>query len=268
MKSFAYFYEESCGCKHKTKLKKKIEEALLTKTGKGIARSFAAGAAAAAIPLALSLAGHTQKERPNVLGNRVVSQVSPAPKQEVQKQEVQKQEPKKPDGLGFKDLSHGVIKHFEGFRENAYADTLTNTKVPTIGWGMTRHADGRPVKLGDRVSREEADKHLESHVEGMRGNLSKSIPNWDKMAPHQQAAVTSFAHNFGTGFYGKQGFETISGKLSDPSKWHEVPAAMSLYNKSGGQVRSGLVRRRSVEGAMWQGKVSGFNQKGEPTYSK
>jgi hypothetical protein len=29
-----------------------------------------------------------------------------------------------------------------------------------------------------------------------------------------------------------------------------------------------LTRRRSAEGAMWQGKVSGFNQQGEPTYSK
>lgn len=261
MKSFITFYEESCGCKHKTKLKRKIDEALFKK---GVGRSFATGAGLAAIPLALSLAGHTQKEKPNLIRNQVVSQVSPAPKQ----QEVQKQKPTKPTGLGFKELSHGVIKHFEGFRSNAYADELTKSGVPTIGWGMTTHPDGRAVKLGDSITREDADKHLESHVERMRERLSKSVPNWDKMQPHQQAAVTSFAHNFGTGFYGKKGFETISGKLSDPSKWHEVPSAMSLYNKSGGRVRSGLVRRRSVEGAMWQGKVSGFNQQGEPTYSK
>ena len=264
MKSFSMFYEESCGCRYKTKKTKKINEAIFSKKGKSFIRNLGIGAGLAAVPIALSLAGHTQKEKPNALGNRVVSQVSPAPKQ----QEVQKQEPTKPNGLGFTDLSHGVIKHFEGFRSNAYADKLTKSGVPTIGWGMTRHADGRPVKLGDSITREEADKHLESHVENMKNKLSKTIPHWDKMKPHQQAAVTSFAHNFGTGFYGKKGFETISGKLSDPSKWHEVPNAMSLYNKSGGQVRSGLVRRRSVEGAMWQGKVSGFNQKGEPTYSK
>lgn len=263
MKSFAIFYEESCGCKHKTKLKRKIEEALLTKRGKGIARSFAAGAAAAAIPLALSLAGHTQKEKPNIIGNRVVSQVSPAPKKEV----VAKQEPAKPQGLGYTDLAHGVIKHFEGFREKAYQDELTKSKVPTIGWGMTKHSDGRPVKIGDTITREEGDKHLASHVEDMRARLAKTIPHWDAMEPHHHAAITSFAHNFGTGFYGKEGFETITGALRD-KRWNDVPSALSLYKKSGGVERAGLVRRRGVEGEMWRGNVSGFNEKGEPTYKK
>jgi lysozyme len=263
MKSFKSFCVEDCGCKYykKSKKQKQVEEAFLSNKGKSFAKHLAIGAMAGAIPLAATLAGHTQKEKPTTIGNRVVSQVSPAPKPQVQQPQAQ------PESQ-HTDLSHGLIKHFEGFRTNAYSDKLTKSGVATIGWGMTKHPDGRPVKLGDTVTREEADKHLASHVEGMRSQLSKSIPNWDKMQSHQQAAVTSFAHNFGTGFYGKKGFETISGKLSDSSKWHEVPSAMSLYNKSGGQVRSGLTRRRSAEGAMWQGKVSGFNQQGEPTYSK
>jgi len=263
MKSFKSFCIEDCGCKYykKSKKQKQVEEAFLSNKGKSFAKHLAIGAMAGAIPLAATLAGHTQKEKPTTIGNRVVSQVSPAPKPQVQQPQAQ------PESQ-YINLSHGLIKHFEGFRANAYSDKLTKSEVATIGWGMTKHPDGRPVKLGDTVTREEADKHLASHVEGMRSQLSKSIPNWDKMQPHQQAAVTSFAHNFGTGFYGKPGFETISAKLSDSSKWNEVPSAMSLYNKSGGQVRSGLTRRRSAEGAMWQGKVSGFNQQGEPTYSK
>ena len=147
MKTFKSFCIEDCGCKYykKSKKQKQVEEAFLSNKRKSFAKHLAIGAMAGAIPLAMTLAGHTQKEKPTTIGNRVVSQVSPAPKPQAQPE------------AQHTDLSHGLIKHFEGFRTNAYSDKLTKSGVATIGWGMTKHPDGRPVKLGDTVTREEAD---------------------------------------------------------------------------------------------------------------
>ena len=102
MKSFKSFCIEDCGCKYykKSKKQKQVEEAFLSNKGKSFAKHLAIGAMAGAIPLAATLAGHTQKEKPTTIGNRVVSQVSPAPKPQAQ-----------PESQ-HTDLSHGLIKHF------------------------------------------------------------------------------------------------------------------------------------------------------------
>jgi LysM repeat protein len=80
----------------------------------------------------------------------------------------------------------------------------------------------------------------------------EKIPGWDEMDAGKQAALMSFAYNTGAGFYGKKGYETISGHLQR-KEWDKVPEAMKLYNKSAGKVRGGLVTRRAEEGQMWSG---------------
>lgn len=260
MKNFKSFYEDKCKCQKDKENEEELEEQLGTKL-KNIGKGFALGLALS--PLAYTggkHAGHTLRGMVDSPRSPTSSQVSPAPN--VKSEPTVKKEDQKPT---FKDLSHGMIKHFEGFREQAYADELTKDKIPTIGWGMTRHANGRKVKLGDKITREEADKHLEQHVEEMRAHLAENIPHWNEMQPHHHAALISFAHNFGKNFYGSTGskFASIRKALQDKD-WEGVPVAMAKYNKSNGKVEKGLVRRRTTEGAMWQGRVAGFNEKGEP----
>jgi GH24 family phage-related lysozyme (muramidase) len=66
--------------------------------------------------------------------------------------------------------------------------------------------------------------------------------------------MMSFSYNVGENFYGRKGFETISGALSHPDNWHQVPAALTKYNKSEGKVLPGLITRRKAEGELWSTK--------------
>jgi lysozyme len=74
------------------------------------------------------------------------------------------------------------------------------------------------------------------------------------MNPNQQAALISFAYNMknGQNFYGRKGFETLTEAVSSVDNFKNVPAALRLYNKSGGKKLKGLVRRRNAEANLWQ----------------
>jgi lysozyme len=72
------------------------------------------------------------------------------------------------------------------------------------------------------------------------------------MNPNQQAALISFAYNVGPSFYGRKGFETLTEAVSSVDNFKNVPAALRLYNKSGGKKLKGLVRRRNAEANLWQ----------------
>jgi hypothetical protein len=72
------------------------------------------------------------------------------------------------------------------------------------------------------------------------------------MSGNQQCALISFAYNLGSGFYGSEGFETISKRLKDKD-WAAVPEALLLYRNPGTNVEAGLLRRRQAEGRLWVG---------------
>ena len=140
-----------------------------------------------------------------------------------------------------------LIQEFEGCHLDAY---LCPAKVPTIGWGSTRYPDGRPVKLGDKINRIEADMMLRQEVDRIAAQLSRDVPHWKEMASGQQSALVSFAYNLGAGFYGAKGFETITARLRD-KEWAKVPDALLLYRNPGSSFEAGLRRRREAEGKLW-----------------
>jgi GH24 family phage-related lysozyme (muramidase) len=145
-----------------------------------------------------------------------------------------------------------IIKEFEGRSIAAYPDPLHGWDVATIGYGTTRYSDGRKVKQGDRVNAIEADMLLRQEIDRIAANLRDTVPHWTAMADHQKCALISFAYNLGSGFYGAQGFETISRELREKD-WPAVPAALLLYRNPGSNVEAGLKRRREAEGLLWAG---------------
>lgn len=147
-----------------------------------------------------------------------------------------------------------IISEFEGFSGDAYWDS--KGKVWTIGKGSTTHPDGRPVRRGDSITKEQADEYMQHFVDTKITPRLQKIPTWEKMNPNQQAALTSFAYNVGPGFYGREGFETITRALKTEQGLASVPSALSLYNKSDGQTLEGLKRRRKAEGALWSTPVN------------
>jgi GH24 family phage-related lysozyme (muramidase) len=158
--------------------------------------------------------------------------------------------PKPADDPAVK-LAVPLIKQFEGCELKAYADPETGGEPWTIGWGNTTHFDGSKVKAGDTITQAVADQMLDTFVRfTVAGGLARSIPTWRQMSARQQAAIISFGYNVGAGFYGAEGFETITRVLRDRD-WPAVPAALRLYVNPGGPSEAGLRRRRQAEANLW-----------------
>ena len=144
-----------------------------------------------------------------------------------------------------------LIKEFEGFYANAYVDPLSGYLPITIGWGSTFDTDGSRFHLGQTVTRERAQELLIYECEKKCLPSLRGIPYWNEMSDGQHGALLSFSYNLGAGFYGGDGFGTITRKLRDKA-WDEVPNALLLYINPGSNVEEGLRRRRKAEGDLWR----------------
>ena len=144
-----------------------------------------------------------------------------------------------------------LIKEFEGCHLEAYPDPLTKSYPITIGWGSTRDENGKPFKLGTKISQQTADDLLISQIKNEFLPPLTQIPYWNQMNMNQRGALLSFAHNLGANFYGSSGFNTITRVLKN-KQWNKVPDALYLYRNPGSRVEAGLARRRKAEGDLWK----------------
>jgi lysozyme len=143
-----------------------------------------------------------------------------------------------------------LIKEFEGCHLSAYPDPLTGGLPITIGWGSTRDFNGKPFKLGDKISQMVADDLLMNQIKKEFIPALSKIPYWNEMNENQQGALLSFAYNLGAAFYGSSNFNTIT-KVLKNKEWVKVPDALYLYRNPGSNVEAGLARRRKAEGKLW-----------------
>lgn len=128
-----------------------------------------------------------------------------------------------------------LIKSFEGCKLTAYKDS---SGVWTIGYGHTKG-----VKSGDKITQTKADEFLKEDV----ANSEKAVNNLLKRYKFNQNefdALVSFTYNCGSGNLLKlvKNGKRNKGQIAD---------AILLYNKSGGQVLSGLNKRRKAERQMF-----------------
>lgn len=87
-----------------------------------------------------------------------------------------------------------LIKQFEGFRNDAY---LCPANIWTIGYGNTRGLDGKPIKKGDKITKEDAEKLLIKEVNEFANGVKKLLKV--KLNENQFSALVSFAYNVGLG---------------------------------------------------------------------
>jgi len=151
-----------------------------------------------------------------------------------------------------------LIKTFEGLRLEAYPDPKTGAEPITIGWGSTRRQDGRPFRLGERITRAEADDLLMGQTEQSFLPPLTRIPGWGNLNDNQQGAILSFAYNLGAHFYGNRGFETISRVLRQQA-WQDIEAALILYRNPRSNVEEGLLRRRLAEANVFLADTPGIS---------
>lgn len=137
--------------------------------------------------------------------------------------------------LSLKGLD--LICEFEGFRARAY---VCPAGVWTIGYGSTRN-----VFSGEEITKEEAQDRIVTELQDYAAAVSRVCT----IEPNQNQfdALCSFAYN--VGIAGMQGSSVIRAHNRGDSE--SASRAFALWNKAGGKVYKGLVRRRAAEAALY-----------------
>ena len=136
-----------------------------------------------------------------------------------------------------------IIRKWEGLRLNAYK---CSAGVDTIGWGSTRYPNGTPVKIGDKISREMADKMLLLDVQKFE-NAVKSLVKTN-INDNQLGALVSFAYNVGMGALSKSTLlKLVNSNPNNP----KIRDEFMRWNRAGGRVIQGLVNRRKDEADLY-----------------
>lgn len=123
-----------------------------------------------------------------------------------------------------------LIKKYEGLRLKAYKPVQTE-QYWTIGYGHY----GADVKQGMVISQAYAEKLLKDDIIKFENAVNSLKRNWTQ---NQFDALTSFAYNCGAGNLKK---------LVQNRNTQQIADAILLYNKGGGKVLAGLVKRRKEE---------------------
>ncbi len=131
-----------------------------------------------------------------------------------------------------------LIKRFEGLELQAYADPGTGGEPWTIGYGTTRG-----VTQGMRITEEEAEVFLIDDLVAFERAVMTLVPL--EMTQGEFDALVSFVYNVGAASLEES---TLRKRLlaGEPRCWvyqKELPR----WNKGGGGVLEGLVRRRQAE---------------------
>lgn len=131
-----------------------------------------------------------------------------------------------------------LIRAFEGLRLTAYR---CPAGVLTIGYGHT----GPDVLDGMTITKEKAEELLRCDA-ARAGDVICAEVNVP-LTDDQFAALVSFVFNVGANnFRGSTLLRLLN------RGWHEqVPPQLIRWNKAGGEVLGGLVRRRSMECKLW-----------------
>lgn len=135
--------------------------------------------------------------------------------------------------VGMDDSGINLIKKFEGFNTKAYGD-----------YGQYSIGYGTRAKSPDEViTQEEADTRLRDET----SLVSKYIQNTIKvpLTQNQHNALVSFGYNIGVGGIGALAEDINAGNHQ------RVAERMLTFNRAGGQVLPGLVKRRQLESQMY-----------------
>ena len=136
------------------------------------------------------------------------------------------------------------IKRFEGLYLKAY---LCPAGVPTIAYGCTVYPNGDKVKLGDTCTKEQAQEYLDYDMKNKyEKHVKESVvfPLIKKQC--QFDALVSFVYNVGRG--GLHSPNSIDRRIKAGEDFHTVILEeLPRWNKAGGEVSNGLVRRRKEE---------------------
>jgi len=138
---------------------------------------------------------------------------------------------------------YALLKKFEGCRLKAY---LCPANVWTIGYGNTFYEDGTKVKEGDVITQARAEQLAKNVIDKFAVSVRALITQ--TLNENQFSACVSLAYNIGTGGFKKSSvLRKVNANPNDPT----IADSFRLWNKGGGKVLAGLVKRREAEIALY-----------------
>mgnify|MGYP003134789563 FL=1 len=133
-----------------------------------------------------------------------------------------------------------LIKKFEGCELEAYQ---CSAGVWTIGYGHTKD-----IVEGMTISKEQAEEMLVDELHEYENYINKYVTV--ALSQNQFDALVSWVYNLGPA---NLKASTLL-KVLNQGKYEDVPAQIKRWNKAGGKVLEGLIRRREAEACLFQGK--------------
>ncbi len=133
-----------------------------------------------------------------------------------------------------------LIKKFEGLELEAYQDSVG---VWTIGYGHTKD-----VEQGLTITEEEAETMLMIELEEYEGYIEKLVKV--PLTQCQFDALVCWVYNLGPTNLSRSTLLTVLNQ----ARFDDVPSEIKRWNKAGGEVLQGLVRRREAEAMLFKGE--------------
>lgn len=126
----------------------------------------------------------------------------------------------------------------------AYSDS---GGVPTIGWGTTVYSNGVKVKLGDTITKEQADEEMDYEMRQKERNQVREKVKIE-LTDNQYATLIDFAYNAGAGALEYNDLIDVVNSGGD------VPSVLiRTATTASGKKSTGVVNRRKDEIQLWNG---------------
>ncbi|WP_151837834.1 MULTISPECIES: lysozyme [unclassified Acinetobacter] len=143
----------------------------------------------------------------------------------------------------MKTSTNGIdlICSFEGLELKAYDDGVG---VWTIGYGTTM-INGTKVKKGDTCTLEQAKSYFAHDLKRFEASVNNQVKV--PLSQNQFDALVSLVYNIGSGNFASS---TLLKKLN-AKDYAGAADQFPRWNKAGGKVLNGLIRRRDAERALF-----------------
>lgn len=141
-----------------------------------------------------------------------------------------------PDGDAVNTNTITLIKSCEGCYLHSYRDPVG---VWTIGYGHT----GSDVHPSQTISQQKADQLLYNDLAKFEDGVDDLLDENTNTTDNQFGAMVSLAYNVGLGNFEKS---SVLRYHNEGKNWLAAEAFL-LFNKAGGRILPGLVRRRELE---------------------
>ena len=133
-----------------------------------------------------------------------------------------------------------LLKKFEGCELEAYQDSVG---VWTRGYGHTKGVDEDM-----KISKDEAENLLKKELPEYEGYINKLVKV--PLEQYQFDALCCWVYNLGPTNLKNSTLLTVLNQ----ERYEDVPREIKRWNKAGGQVLNGLIRRREAEALLFEGK--------------